>query len=171
VGPHRAGRGGSGGTGRESVTQALPGILTTTAAPSGAAVAWHYDPWRDRRGTSALAALSALGLCALVLWARLPFVLASALSVACIASFSPALTPVSCRVDADGVARRGVLGWERRPWAEVRRIEPVRGGVLVSPFARRHWLDATRAMLLPIPAARRDELRQAIERARVAHAA
>lgn len=142
--------------------------VPTTATPTGAAVVWYFDPWRERPRTAALAALAALLLCALVVAARLPFVLAAALCVACIASFAPALSPVECRLDAAGVARRGWLGWERRAWPDVRRVVNVPAGVRLSPFATPNALDATRALLLPMPGGRRDELREAIARLRSA---
>ena len=144
------------------MTLSLHPTHPATAAPDGAAVVWLFDPWRERPRTALLASACALGLCALVVWARLPFVLASALTVMCVASFSPALTPVECRLDAAGAARRGLLGWDRRPWADVRRIERVRDGLLLSPFERPHWLDGTRALLMPMPASRREELRAAV---------
>jgi hypothetical protein len=137
--------------------------LETTAAPGGVAVVWAFDPWRERPRVALLATACALGLCALVVTARLPFVLAAGLGIACVASFSPALTPVECRADACGASRRGLLGWERRRWEDVRRLEELPAGVLLSAHARRHWLDATRAMVLPMPAARRGELRAALD--------
>ena len=138
----------------------------TTAMPPGEAVVWVFDPWRERPGSAAAAATCALALCALVLALRLPFVLAAALCIACVASFAPAVAPVECRIDEAGVARRGPLGWDRRRWTDVRRSEPLPAGVLLSPFATRHWLDPTRALLLPMPAAKAGELRAAVDRFR-----
>jgi hypothetical protein len=133
-----------------------------TAVPQGAAVAWRFDPRRERPVTAAAAVFCALAMCALLFWARLPFVLTAALSVVCIAWFAPALCAVECQVDTAGIARRALLGWERRPWSDVRRLDRVAGGLLASPFARANVLDFARAMLLPMPAARRDELRAAV---------
>jgi hypothetical protein len=145
-------------------------VPPTTAEPPGAAVVWLFDPWRERPRTAALAALCGAGMCAIVVGARLPFLLAAALCVSCIAALAPAMAPVECRLDDDGVARRGPLGWNRRPWSAIARAERVRAGVLVSPFSRRHWLDATRAMLLPMPAGRRKELQSACLSLRDRHA-
>jgi hypothetical protein len=144
------------------MTPALP----TTGAPTGTGVDWVYDPWRERPRMAAAAALCALALCALVLALRLPFVLAAGLCVAGVSSFSPALTPFECRLDPDGAARRGPLGWERRRWADVRRAEEVPAGVLLSPYPSRHWLDGPRGLLLPLPSERRAELVRAIARHR-----
>ncbi len=142
---------------------------TTTASPTGGAVVWAFDPWAEQPRTARVAALCAVGMCVLVVSARLPFLMGVALAVFCVASLSPALTPVECRVDAAGAARRGLLGWQRRRWEDVRRIETLPAGVLLSAHARRHWLDATRAMVLPMPAARRDALRAAVDELRGVH--
>lgn len=151
------------------MTLVVTHAASATAVPPGAAVVWLFDPWRESPRTAVLASLAALALCALVLAARLPFVLASALCVACVASFSPALTPVECRVDEAGAARRGLLGWERRAWPDVRRVIDVPVGVRLSPFATPNVLEATRALLLPMPRARRSVLRAEIARCREAH--
>jgi hypothetical protein len=58
-----------------------------------------------------------------------------------------------------GASRRGLLVTVERAWRDVRRIDDVPVGLLLSPFARRGWRDATRALTLPMPAPRRAELR------------
>jgi len=148
------------------VTAALPGEGARPAPDAGDARGWAYDPWREHPLTASFATLAALALCALVVAARLPFVLGGALSVICVLAFAPAIAPVECRVDGAGASRRGLLGWERRAWSTVRRAEHVPAGVLLSPFAARHWLDGPRGITLPLPSARRDELLAAIERLR-----
>ena len=143
--------------------------LSTTATSAGEAVVWRYDPWRERPRVAVLAAVSSLGLCLLVLSLRLPFVLGGALCLSSVAAFAPALARVECRLDATGCARHGLLGWERRRWEEVRRAEALPAGVLISPFAARHWLDSTRAMLLPLPSGSRSQLLAALARFREPH--
>jgi hypothetical protein len=128
------------------------------AAPIGTAASWVYDPWHERPRVAAAALLSAVALCALVVAAREPFVMSVALCAFCIAAFAPALAKTEVRLDADGAARRSLFGWERRRWAQVRRVEELHSALLLSPYSRRHWLDATRALSLPVPPARRDEL-------------
>ena len=59
----------------------------------------------------------------------------------------------------EGASRRGLLGWARRGWRDVRRIDDVPVGLLLSPYTSRHWLDATRALVLPMPRPRQVELR------------
>ena len=151
------------------MTASLDAAPTTTARPAGEAVVWAFDPWVEQPRTAVLAALCTAGMCALVVSARLPFLLAVALAILCVASLSPALTPVECRVDARGAARRGLMGWQRRRWEDVRRVDTPAAGALLSSSVRRTWLDATRAMVLPMPAARRTELRAALDALWSAH--
>jgi hypothetical protein len=125
---------------------------------------WTYDPWRERPRVAWVAALSALALCLLVLAAHEPFLIALALCLFCVGSFAPALAAVEVRLDAQGIARRGLFGWERRAWHDVRRIDELPAGLMLSPYARRHVLDATRGWSLPMPAADRLALRASVRR-------
>lgn len=140
------------------MTSTLPTEPTAAAAPPGTVAAWVYDPWRERPRVAAGALAAAAGLCALVVAAREPFLVALALCAFCIASFAPAITRAEVRLDAEGAARRSLFGWERRRWADVRRVDELPAAAVLSPYPRRHWLDATRALTLPLPAARRAEL-------------
>ena len=137
----------------------------TTSRPVEATLAqWTYDPWRERPRVAWVAALSALALCLLVLAAHEPFLIALSLCLFCVGSFAPALAAVEVRLDAQGIARRGLFGWERRAWRDVRRIDELPAGLLLSPYARRHVLDATRGWSLPMPAAERLALRASVRR-------
>lgn len=127
-------------------------------APPAPAVEWSFNPWRERPARSVVAAAVALGLCLMVLAWRESAVLSVALCMAAVMSLSPALTPLMCRVDDQGVARRGALGWERRRWSDLRRAVLRRAGLRVSPYAKPHWLDGTRGMVLPFPAAAGESL-------------
>lgn len=140
----------------------------TEAAPPGATVAWIYDPWRERPRVAAAALVSAVALCALVVAAREPFLLAIGLCAFCLAAFAPALAATQVRLDAEGAARRSLFGWERRRWADVRRVDELPAAVVLSPYPRRHWLDATRALALPVPAGRRAEILEAVRSLREA---
>ena len=71
----------------------------------------------------------------------------------------PAFVPAACQVSAAGASRRGLIVTARRAWRDVRRIDDVPVGLLLSPFSRRDWRDSTRALTLPMPAPRRAELR------------
>jgi hypothetical protein len=126
------------------------------------AVEWSFNPWRERPARSAATTALALGLCLLVLAWRESVVLSAALCMAAVATLSPALSPLECRVDEEGVARRGPLGWERRRWSEIRRAALRRAGLRVSPYASPSWLDETRGLFLPLPASSSEALAPAI---------
>jgi hypothetical protein len=144
----------------------MSGALASDArppAPAGEApLEWSFNPWRERPGAAALAAVLTLGLCVIVLAARQSFVLTVALCLAAAGALAPALTPLYCRVDESGLARRGPLGWERRIWSEIRRAALRAGGLFLSPYAERHWLDPYRGMFLPLPRAERERLSAAL---------
>lgn len=148
-----------------AMADAIPGVRDERAV-----LTWRYDPWREHPVTASTAAVLALAMCVLIASLREPLLLTLALSVLCVASFSPAVTPVECRVGADDLARRGLLGWERRPWSAIRRLVPLPEGVLASPYATRHWLEGMRGLVLPLPAAQRVELLAALEAQFASHA-
>lgn len=135
-----------------------------SAADSGAVLAWRYDPWRERPWVAGTAAVAALALCALVLSSGEHPLVAAGLCLFCVAAFSPALTPVEMRLDETGVARRAAWGWERREFTAIRRVVDLPSGVFVSPYPRRHWLDAQRGLSLPMPASERPRLAAEIRR-------
>lgn len=121
-------------------------------------VCWVYDPWIERPRVAWTAAIVALVLCAIVVSAGEPLLVSLGLCLFCVGAFAPALTRVECRIEAAGVARRGWLGWERRDWRSIRRMDRLPAGVMVSPYDRRHILDAARGLVLPMPAAKREML-------------
>ncbi len=119
-----------------------------------------------------MAALAAaVGCCTLVLSLRPGLLPAIGLCVFVAAAFAPAFVPVACRIDGDGVAVRGPLGWRRRAWSELRRLDVLPAAALLSPYARRHPLDAQRAIVLPLPAGDREELLALLRRRVSAHGA
>jgi len=128
-----------------------------------AALEWSYNPWRERPGRSLGALVAVLGCCALVSSLGLPAGVAIALSAGIGASFGPAILPWSYRVDESGVTLgRGVLS-QRRGWTEIRRAVRSPEGVLLSPFERRHWLEAYRAFFLPLPSRASSRLAEDVE--------
>ena len=112
---------------------------------------WSYNPWRDRPRQAVLTSLAALVMCGAVLSWRLPALLTLAMCAVAVASLSTALVPVRCRLDEEGATRRS--GWmvERRRWHDLKRAVRSSQGILLSPFEDRHWLEAYRALFLPIP--------------------
>ena len=127
-----------------------------------AAVEWSFNPWRDHTGRAVAAAAFALGGCALVLSFGESFVLSLGLCIVIVAAFAPLLAPAECRVDEEGASRRGPLGRDLRRWEDVRRGVEVSAGFLLSPYARPHWLDPYRALLLPVPVRLRDHVAGAV---------
>lgn len=132
-------------------------------------IQWTYDPWRENARVAGLSAACALLLCVLVTSLREPLLVTAGLVLMCVAAFAPAITPAECRADERGVAIRGPLGWQRRPWSWIRRIEALPSAILLSPYPSRHLLDAQRGVTLPVPAARREELLALVRAAREAH--
>ena len=128
------------------------------AVPAATPVAWLFDPWSERPAVAGVAALAVLGMWLIVAACRFPLLLAVAQGIVVASPLVPAFVPSTCRIEPAGVARRELLGWVRRSWADVRRIDDVPVGVFLSPYARRHWLDAARGLTLPMPRPRRDEL-------------
>lgn len=112
---------------------------------------WSYNPWRERP-TRSWAALAWLLLGFLLLATLgLPWGVRLGLSLALAASFGSALVPGTYRLDDRGVTLGRGPFQRHRPWTEVRRAVRSREGVLLSPFATRGWLDAYRAVFLPLP--------------------
>jgi hypothetical protein len=125
---------------------------------------WTVNPWRERARESWVAAIAALALCTAVARFHAGAVLTLALSLAAVGALAPLLSPSRCRVDDDGVARRGPFGWQRRHWSELRRATVGARAVLLSPYATAHWLDTYRGLVLPLPRDGRAELVESLRR-------
>jgi hypothetical protein len=137
---------------------------TRAAAESARpALDWGFQPWKERPGRSALAAVAAFGMCVLTLRAGLPGFTALLLCIVFVSMLAPSFAPARCRVDDDGVAVRGASGWVRREWASIRRARLTERGLLVSPMRHARWMDPYRAVFLPFPAARAAELAAALK--------
>jgi len=93
-------------------------------------------------------------------------VLAAAMLVLGVAPF---LFPTRYEIDEQGV-REVRLGHRReRRWQDLRRLEIGPGAALVSPFARRNWLDRHRGLILYFDGGDREAVIAAL-RARIAEA-
>jgi len=132
-------------------------------APDG--LEWTYDPCVERPGAAVVAALAVLAMWLLIAAAGFPWLVAVALAAIASAPLAPAFLPAACRVYPDGAERRGPFLRARRAWRDVRRVQDVPVGVLLSPYSARHVLDATRALTLPMPGPRRGDLRARVREA------
>lgn len=112
---------------------------------------WSFHPWRDARRTTLLALTVVLLGVALVRWLVEPGLLRVALVLAMAASFADAFLPVACRIADDGVRRSTPLGAQHRTWQDIRRARVGPRGMMISPFARRTWLESFRTLFLPFP--------------------
>lgn len=122
---------------------------SVSAPPATEALTWTKWPARERPWAAAvlLASLAVLGLLITqgtgdrVLGIAAPlFILGSVGSF--IAKTTYRLTPETIEVKALGVSRT-------RPWSEMRRATVDPGGVFLSPFENRSWLEAYRGLRLP----------------------
>ena len=130
---------------------------------------WSFNPWRDRPLAAAAAALTTLGMCLVIASLGQPPLVRLVLGLAVLGTLSPVLSPARCRVDEDGIQMRGPFGTARRRWSELRRVSARPAGVLLSPYARPHWLDPYRGLLLPMPAQGRENLLAALRGRLEAH--
>jgi hypothetical protein len=122
------------------------------------ALEWSFNPWRDRPLAAAAGALVTLGIGLVVSGLAEPLAVRLILGLLVLGALSPVLSPARCRVDDQGVERRGPFGTARRPWATLRRAARRPAGLLVSPYPRPHWLDPYRGLLLPLPSRDREGL-------------
>src|SRR5262245_10285944 len=114
---------------------------------------WTAHPARRRPQEIALVA----GVALLTAWAvmeSLRSIYLAALALAfLVASVASVLVPSHYRLDDDGVEERRLGQRKYRPWSELRRVEVGSRAALVSPFARRHWLDRYRGIIVQLDGA------------------
>lgn len=134
------------------------GALADAASPDSMRAEWTFDPWAERPVAASLGALAVLAMWLIIATSGFPWLVALGLGVAAASPLWAAFARADCRVDARGAARRGVLGWVRRPWDGIRRIDDIPVGLMLSPSIRRHPWEAVRALVLPMPGPRRAEL-------------
>lgn len=130
---------------------------------------WSFNPWRDRPLAAAAATLMTVGMCLVIASLAEPPLVRLVLGLAVLGTLSPVLSPARCRVDDDGIQKRGPFGTARRRWSELRRVSARPAGMLLSPYARPHWLDPYRGLLLPMPARGRESLLAALRGRLEAH--
>jgi hypothetical protein len=145
-------------------------ILDPPPPAAATPVEWTFDPWHERPAAATVAVVAVLAFWFSIAVCRFPLLLAVALGAIAASPLVPAFVPAACRVGPAGASRRGLLLTVERAWRDVRRVDDVPAGVLLSPFATRSWLDATRSLTLPMPGPRRPELRERVRRLWGAHA-
>ena len=131
------------------------------------ALAWTAHPARRRPRDLALVAAALFLTSGAVLVSFESLFMTGLAVVIVLLSITSFLFPTHYRLSDEGVEERR-LGMRRaRRWGELRRLEIGPGAALVSPFARKSWLDRTRGFLLLFDGADRqvvvDELRRRME--------
>lgn len=128
---------------------------------------WTAHPARRRPDHVALVVAVAL----LAAWAVLVTLEAPWLALLAViliaAAVAPFWLPTRYRIDDDGVEEARWPRRRRRGWAELRRVEVGPRALLVSPFARRSWLDRHRGVIVMFDGGDRDAIVAAV-RARLA---
>ncbi len=131
--------------------------------------AWTAHPVRRRPQDLALAAAITL-LSAWAIAVSLGSALLAALTVVILAvAIAPFYLPTHYVLDGEGVSERRLGRRRFRAWRELRRVEVGPGAALVSPLARRSWLDRYRGIVMYLDGADRAVV-EPLLRARVAGA-
>ena len=128
---------------------------------------WTAHPVKRRPHDLMLVAMVVLFASWAVLVSLESAFLAALAGVILIVSVLPFLAPTRYRLDDDGVSERRLGRRRFRAWRDLRRLQIGPGAALVSPFARRNWLDRYRGVLLYLDGADRERVVQ-ILRARIA---
>jgi hypothetical protein len=110
---------------------------------------WSVWPARDRPWAAAvlLASLAVLGV--LVAQGTGDKVLGIAAPVFILASVGSFIARTHYRLTSETIEVRALGVARARPWGEMRRATVDRGGIFLSPFEKRSWLEAYRGVRLP----------------------
>jgi hypothetical protein len=110
---------------------------------------WSVWPARDRPWAAAVLLLSLLVLGVLIAEGTGDRVLGVAAPLFILVSVGSFIARTKYRLTSESIEVR-TLGVSRaRPWGEMRRATLDRGGIFLSPFERRSWLEAYRGVRLP----------------------
>lgn len=119
-------------------------------------------PARRQPLKAALAVAVSIGMALTVAsWAGLW--LAGLSFIVVIASVHGFLFPVWYRVTDEAIVIQTFFGRQQRPWSTLRRADPGRNGVHLSPFSTPSWLDGTRGIYVRYGDDNRDEVVAAIK--------
>ena len=119
---------------------------------------WTAHPARTRPQDVFLVAAVVLGSAWLVMETLGSGLLAGLAAVFLVVSVAPFLFPTHYVLDDDGVEQRRLWSRRRRAWSDLRRVQVGPGAALVSPFARRSWMDRHRGILLYLDGADRERV-------------
>lgn len=121
---------------------------TTTSASSSEILEWQVHPFFESRPRALLSILAPLIVSALVylwsaswLWTVLGFLLL-------VSAEFPFFLKSSYRFDSAGATLRRAGAKLSRSWDQIKSYYPDRNGVLLSPFARPHWLENFRGLYI-----------------------
>ena len=122
--------------------------MESADAPSGAELSWRAWPAKEHplRAAVLIAALAVLGV--LVRQGTHDAVLAVAGPLFVLLSVSSWLMPTTYRLTDEALEVRSLGVTRVRPWSEMRRMMVDETGIFLSPFERKHWLDAYRGVRL-----------------------
>lgn len=119
---------------------------------------WTAHPARRRpRDIALVTAVVLLTMGAVVTSLESAFlaILAAAIIVVSVAPF---LFPTHYALTDEGVEERRLWSTKARRWKDLRRVEVGRAAALVSPLARRSWLDRHRGLILYLDGADREQV-------------
>ena len=122
--------------------------MEAAEAPSGAGLSWSAWPAKEHplRAAVLIASLAVLGV--LVRQGTNDAVLSIAGPLFVLFSVSSWLMPTSYRLTDEALEVRALGVTRVRPWGEMRRMTVDESGIFLSPFERKHWLDAYRGVRL-----------------------
>lgn len=127
--------------------EAREASVSAPAAPE--TLTWTVWPARERPWAAVvlLASLGVLGL--LITQGTGDRVLGIAAPLFILGSVGSFIAKTSYRLTADAIEVKALGVARTRPWSEMRRATVDRGGVFLSPFLTRSWLEAYRGVRLP----------------------
>ena len=124
-------------------------VIAPAAPAAPGTLEWSVWPARERPWAAAvlLASLAVLGV--LIAQGTGDRVLGLAAPVFILISVGSFIARTHYRLTAESIEVRALGVSRARPWGEMRRATVDRGGVFLSPFERRNWLEAYRGVRLP----------------------
>lgn len=119
-------------------------------------IAWTAHP-AARRPKDVMLAIFVIALAA---YAVLAGMQSAWLAVIAVVFLGIAIAPFAMRthytLDDDGISERRGFVMRKRQWTELRRLEVGRAAALVSPYAKRRWLDRYRGITIYFDGGDRD---------------